>query len=95
MPIIRMLSFVRDSFSFTIRKTVLYTGGMKMRRSRNGNTPVHTCKKGSVVFDEAGIGAPRSVMVGSALALGIFYSVSSFNTMFAARLCSIEYPLVM
>jgi len=61
---------------------------MKIRRSKNGKTPVHTYSNGSEVFDEAGIGAAKIAMLG--LASGISYSVSIISTMLAAKFCSSE-----
>lgn len=62
---------------------------MKIRRSKNGKTPVHTYSNGSEVFDEAGIGAAKIAMLG--LTVGnISYSVSIISTMLAAKFCSSE-----
>lgn len=42
IPIILMDSLMRDSFSETIKYTVLYTGGMYMTKTKNGNSWART-----------------------------------------------------
>ena len=48
MPIILMLSFVLDSFSLTMRNTVLYTGGIYISNMNRGNRGSRNWVKASV-----------------------------------------------
>ena len=86
MPIMRMVSLIRDSFSRTSMNTVLYRGGMKTSKIRNGRTPVRMPVIGSVSLKAAGVGADRSEI------RALLTPVVLMRATLAARLCRVEYP---
>ena len=88
IPIIRIDSLVRDSFSLTIQKTLLYKGTMQMTTSVKGSINLMNQPYWSNV--ELLTGGSGIITV-AMLALGSL--VVFFRMMLATRFCKYEYPL--
>ena len=75
----RILSFVLDSFSFTIKLTIVNTGKIYMKRSRRGKVPESISENASSYVVAEGSGTAIKLMV----AAGLF--VAYLRTTFAIR----------